>query len=44
VLKKEVIIPISHTYSKGRMPKYGGKLSTEEMDALVQRSKALNKK
>jgi mono/diheme cytochrome c family protein len=29
---------------KGRMPKYAGKLTSEEIDTLVQQIKALNKK
>ena len=29
---------------KGRMPKYAGKLTSEEIDILVQQIKALNKK
>jgi mono/diheme cytochrome c family protein len=29
---------------RGRMPKYGGKLTSEEIDTLVQQIKALNKK
>jgi mono/diheme cytochrome c family protein len=29
---------------KGHMPKYAGKLSAEEIDALVQQIKALSKK
>ena len=29
---------------KGRMPKYAGKLTPEEIDTLVQQIKALNKK
>lgn len=29
---------------KGHMPKYGGKLTSEEIDTLVQQIKALNKK
>ena len=32
------------THGKGRMPKYGSKLTPEEIDALVQQIKALNKK
>ncbi|HZM10565.1 MAG TPA: cytochrome c [Candidatus Limnocylindrales bacterium] len=34
--------PISN--GKGRMPKYAGKLTSEEIDTLVQQIKALNKK
>jgi mono/diheme cytochrome c family protein len=29
---------------KGHMPKYAGKLKTEEIDALVQQIESLNKK
>ncbi len=32
------------TNGKGRMPKYGSKLTTEEIDTLVQQIKTLNKK
>lgn len=32
------------TNGKGRMPKFTGKLSSEEIDALVQQIRALNKK
>ncbi len=32
------------TSGKGRMPKYSGKLSPEEIDTLVQQIRALNKK
>jgi len=32
------------THGKGRMPKYAGKLTSEEIDTLVQQIKALNKK
>ena len=32
------------TNGKGRMPKYAGKLTPEEIDTLVQQIKALNKK
>jgi mono/diheme cytochrome c family protein len=32
------------TTGKGRMPRYGGKLSPEGIDQLVQQIKALNKK
>ena len=32
------------TNGKGRMPKYAGKLTSEEIDTLVQQVKALNKK
>ena len=32
------------TNGKGRMPKYAGKLTPEEIDTLVQQIEALNKK
>lgn len=32
------------TNGKGHMPKYAGKLSSDEIDALVQQIEALNKK
>jgi mono/diheme cytochrome c family protein len=32
------------TTGKGRMPKYAGKLTPEEIDTLVQQVRALNKK
>ena len=32
------------TDGKGRMPKYGGKLTPEEIDTLVQQIKAIEKK
>ena len=32
------------TNGKGHMPKYGGKLTAEEIDKLVQQIEALNKK
>lgn len=32
------------TTGKGRMPKFAGKLTTEEIDALVQQIQALNRK
>jgi mono/diheme cytochrome c family protein len=32
------------TSGKGHMPKYAGKLTSEEIDTLVQQIKALNKK
>ncbi len=32
------------TNGKGRMPKFTGKLTTEEIDALIQQIQALNKK
>jgi mono/diheme cytochrome c family protein len=32
------------TNGKGHMPKYSGKLTSEEIDTLVQQIKALNKK
>ena len=32
------------TNGKGHMPKYGGKLTPEEIDTLVQQIQALNKK
>jgi len=32
------------TNGKGHMPKYGGKLTPEEIDTLVQQIEALNKK
>ena len=32
------------TNGKGRMPKYAGKLTSEEIDTLVQQIKAANKK
>ncbi|MGB9255982.1 MAG: cytochrome c [Candidatus Korobacteraceae bacterium] len=32
------------TNGKGRMPKYAGKLTTNEIDTLVRQIKALNKK
>jgi len=32
------------TNGKGRMPKYAGKLTSEEIDTLVQQVKTLNKK